>query len=360
MKNRILFAVAGLGVVASLVSAMVLGKSQPAQPPLFTPAANPYANGIYASGIVESYQSNGSDITIFPEVAGRVTRILVKEGQVVRAGTPLIEMDDSVARATADQLQAQADAAGAMLAELKSEPRKETLAVAEAQVDAARASLKTTDDALGRQAQSYKLDARSVSMTSLEAAQNADKLAAANLKVAEQQYTLTQAGAWSFDIASQAHQFESLSKSAAAARATLSKYTITAPVDGLVMALQATVGSYASSQGAYNTFTQGYEPLVLMASDSGQLEVRTYVDEVLVHNLPDASRMKGEMSIPGTSVRIPLTFERMQPYVSPKIELSDQRQEQVDVRVLPVIFRFTKPSNIKLFPGQLVDVYIGQ
>jgi HlyD family secretion protein len=360
VKNRLLFAVAGAGVVASLISAMVLGKSQPAQPPLFTPAANPYAKGIYASGIVESYQSNGSDVAIFPEVSGRITHILVKEGDVVRAGTPLIEIEDSVPRATTDQLQAQADAAGAMLAELKSEPRKETLAVAQAQVDAARASLKTADDALARQDQSYKLDARSVSLTSLEAVQNAEKLAAANLKVAEQQYSLTQAGAWSYDIANQAHLFESLSKSAVAARATLTKYTITAPVDGVVLALQSTVGSYVSSQGAYDTFTEGYQPVVLMASDSSQLEVRTYVDEVLVHNLPDASKMKGEMSLPGTSVRIPLTFERMQPYVSPKIELSDQREERVDVRVLPVIFRFTKPSNVKLYPGQLVDVYIGQ
>jgi len=49
-----------------------------------------------------------------------------------------------------------------------------------------------------------------------------------------------------------------------------------------------------------------------------------------------------------------------QPYVSPKIELSDQRQEQVDVRVLPIIFRFEKPPNVNLYQGQLVDVYIGE
>ena len=36
----------------------------------------------------------------------------------------------------------------------------------------------------------------------------------------------------------------------------------------------------------------------------------------------------------------------MQPFVSPKIELSDQRQERVDVRVLPVIFRVEKPEDM--------------
>jgi len=66
------------------------------------------------------------------------------------------------------------------------------------------------------------------------------------------------------------------------------------------------------------------------------------------------------MTIRGTDVHIPLSFDRIQPFVSPKIELSDQRQERVDVRVLPIIFRFEKPRNVNLYPGELVDVYIGQ
>ena len=49
----------------------------------------------------------------------------------------------------------------------------------------------------------------------------------------------------------------------------------------------------------------------------------------------------------------------MQPFVSPKIELSDERQERVDVRVLPVIFKVEKPKDLNLYPGELVDVYIG-
>jgi HlyD family secretion protein len=55
-----------------------------------------------------------------------------------------------------------------------------------------------------------------------------------------------------------------------------------------------------------------------------------------------------------------LQFVRVQPLVSPKIELTDEKLEQVDVRVLPILFRFTKPSNVNLFPGELVDVYIGR
>jgi HlyD family secretion protein len=48
----------------------------------------------------------------------------------------------------------------------------------------------------------------------------------------------------------------------------------------------------------------------------------------------------------------------VQPLVSPKIELSDERQERVDVRVLSIIFRMEKPKDLNLYPGELVDVYI--
>jgi HlyD family secretion protein len=64
------------------------------------------------------------------------------------------------------------------------------------------------------------------------------------------------------------------------------------------------------------------------------------------------------MSPTGTELKVPLEFVRVQPYVSPKIELSNERQERVDLRVLPVIFRFQK-QDLPVYPGQLVDVYIG-
>jgi HlyD family secretion protein len=70
--------------------------------------------------------------------------------------------------------------------------------------------------------------------------------------------------------------------------------------------------------------------------------------------------MKAQMSVRGSDVKIPLEFVRVQPYVSPKIELSDQRQERVDVRVLPVIFKIAGSSRANLYPGELVDVYISE
>jgi HlyD family secretion protein len=95
-----------------------------------------------------------------------------------------------------------------------------------------------------------------------------------------------------------------------------------------------------------------------MARPQAHFEVRAYIDEILVHELPDPAHMKAEMFIRGTTTHLPLSFVRIQPYISPKIELSDARQERVDLRVLPIIFRFDNSQQLNLYPGQLVDVYV--
>jgi HlyD family secretion protein len=293
-------------------------------------------------------------------VAGTVKEILVSEGEQVKAGQPLLRLDDSIQRATTEQLGSQAEAAKSLLKELNAEPRKETLDVAAAQVASAQATLKTAQDTLQKDQAAYQMDPRSVSKDALDSAMNAAAVAKANLDVASRQYDLTKAGAWVYDIQNQERQTNALIESHASASALLGKYTLRAPRDGVVLSINTVVGSYASPQGAYDTYTQGVDPVITLGSPSASQNVRCYIDEILVPRLPLDSQMKAQMSIRGTDVKVPLQFVRVQPYVSPKIELSDQRQERVDVRVLPVIFKIAKPVNVNLYPGELVDVYIGE
>jgi HlyD family secretion protein len=114
-----------------------------------------------------------------------------------------------------------------------------------------------------------------------------------------------------------------------------------------------------SSQGAYDTYTELFDPLVVMSGPQDYMDVRCYIDEILVSRLPSKWHIQAQMQIMGTDIKVPLEFVRVQPYVSPKIELSNQKQEQVDLRVLPVIFRFEK-KDAPVYPGQMVDVFIGQ
>ncbi len=360
MRNKIIFVLVVLGVLGALGSAYVYAVPSKPLAPVFNPAPNPYAQGIYANGIIESYQSHGENINIYPEVAGSVVRVLVADGQQVTAGTPLVQIDDSIQRATVEQQRSQAEAAQALLAELRAQPRKENLEVAGAQVEMARAALKSAQDQLDKQQRSYDIDPASVSKDALDNAVNAQKVAHASLQVVTRQYELTKAGAWVFDIRNQEKQAEALAKAYAASSALLAKYTIKAPSDGVVLSIAATVGSYVSPQGAYDTYTQGLGPVVVMSTARGTLAVRCYIDEILIPRMPPVERLDAQMFVRGTNVKVPLEFVRVQPYVSPKIQLSNQRQEKVDLRVLPVIFRFQPPEGVQVFPGELVDVYVGE
>jgi len=358
VKRRLLFVLAVIGALVGVASAVYYALPKKAEPPAFAPAANPYANGIYANGIVESVLESGSNISVFPEVSAPVASIAVKEGEQVARGAPLLVLDDSVQAATTGQLEAQAAAALALLEELKAQPRRENLRVVEAQLEVAKAGLKTAEDQYGKQKRSFEVDPGSVSRDVLDGAANAVAVAAANLQYAQRQYELTRAGAWSYDIANQERQYQALTKAAESARALLGKYVLRAPIDGIVLAVNTSVGSFVSPLGAYAAYTQSNGPVVVLGSRQERLAVRVYVDEILVNRLPPPAGMRAEMTVRGTGAHIPLRYERMQPFLSPKIQLSDQRQERVDVRVLPLIFTFENSGKVSLYPGQLVDVYI--
>ncbi len=360
MRNKILFALSAIGILGGFVAAYLFGLQKPALPPVFNPPENAYAQGIYAEGIVESQQASGENINIHPEVPGTVRQIFVAEGQTVRKGQPLLLIDDSVQRAIVGQQQSQAEAAETLLGELKAQPRKETLEVAEAQVKSAEANLKTARDALDKQTAAFQLNPKSVSKDAFDSATNAVAVAQSTLVVAQKQYELTRAGAWVYDIRNQERQANALRKSYLSSSALLAKYTLRAPSDGVVLSVNTTSGSYVSPQGAYDAYIQGFVPVMVLGTPQASLNVRCYVDEILVPRLPAPSKMKAQMTIRGSNVRVPLDYVRTQPIVTPKIQLSNQRLERVDVRVLPIIFKVEKPAEVNLYPGELVDVFIGE
>ena len=309
MKPRLELLFSFFGLAIGLVGAYVYGLHAAPQPPAFNPATDPYAKGVYAEGIVESYQDSGANINIYPNVSGTIVDIPVHEGELVRRGTILVRFDDSVQKAAAE--------------------------ASKAQVAYARAQLKNAQDELAKQEYSYRLEPKSVSKFTLDDAINAAKVAAANLEVNEKNYN--------------------------SAKALLAWYAIKAPADGKVLAIQAAVGSYAvTSQGTYDTYTQSFDPIIVMGPSEDYVSVRCYIDEILIHRLKLGSKMEARMFIRGTNISVPLQYVRVQPYVSPKIELSDERLERVDVRVLPVIFRFAKSDELPVYPGQLVDVYVAE
>jgi HlyD family secretion protein len=183
------------------------------------------------------------------------------------------------------------------------------------------------------------------------------KIAATNLEVVSKQYELTKAGAWSYDIENQERQYTALEGLHSGA-ALLGQIHDQSP-GGRHRALDpGRRRQLRLVAGAYDSYTQGMDPLIVMGAPDDHLQVRAYIDEILIDRLADPAKLSAEMFIRGTDKHVSLTFVRTQPYVSPKIELSDERQELVDVRVLPVIFRFANPKSLNVYPGELVDVYV--
>ncbi|MGO9800204.1 MAG: HlyD family secretion protein [Candidatus Binatus sp.] len=309
MRPRIELLLAFLGLTAGLAVAWFYALRVVPQPPAFSPAVNPYAKGIYAEGMVEAYQNSGENINIFPNISGTIVDIHVHEDQWVPKGTVLVRFDDSVQKATVEY--------------------------DKAQIPYARAQLKTVRDELAKDEASYRLDPKSISKYTLDDARNAVKVAARNLEVIIKNYN--------------------------SAKALLAWYTIRAPAGGRILAIPAAVGSYVvTSQGTYDTYTQGFDPILVMGPSEDYVSVRCYIDEILIHRLKLGPQMQARMLIRGTDIGVPLQYVRVQPYVSPKIELSDERQERVDVRVLPVIFRFARQKDLPVYPGLLVDVYVAE
>ena len=255
--RKVIFTLSILGLLAGCISAYLFGVVEPTLPPAFAPPSNPYPGGIYAEGIIESDQPSGENINVYPEVAGTVKKILVNEGQEVHRGQPLLVIDESIQKATVEQQKSQAEAARTLLEELRAQPRKETLDVSVAQVNAAQAALKTAQDELAKQQNAYELNPKSISRDALDSAANAAEVARTNLEVAKRQYDLTKAGAWVYDINNQERTANALEKAYESSGALLAKYRLVAPRDGVVMAVNVTPGSFISTQGAYEQYTQG-------------------------------------------------------------------------------------------------------
>ena len=358
MNNKVIFALSGLGLAAGVLVAYMMSAQPKPAAPLFAPSANPYAAGIYAEGIVESAQGSGENMNVYADVSGVVTRVWVKEGQTVKSGQALLEIDRHVQEATTEQLRLQAQAAHDSLAQLRAQPRREQLEVIQAQLRQAQASERTLQRQYDKLHAAQLSDAGAVSRESVDSAEDQLLAAKAATALAQRQLDLSRAGAWSYDIKTQVSQTQAADHAYASAKALLDRFTLKAPSDGVVMAINAAQGGWASSAGVYETYTESQVPLMVLSHPQDALQVRCYVDEILIPRLPSHADITAQLSVRGSDTKIPLKFERIQPYVSPKIELSDARQERVDLRVLPVIFRFATNPKTRLYPGQLVDVYI--
>lgn len=126
----------------------------------------------------------------------------------------------------------------------------------------------------------------------------------------------------------------------------IDRLTVRAPKNGQILQCSLREGEYLHS----NTPT-------MLLGDIEHLQVRVDIDE------QNATRFNSHLMATAflknnTKVSIPLSFDRVEPFVIPKKSLTGATDERVDTRVLQVIYSFDKPSDFNVYVGQQVDIFI--
>ena len=172
--------------------------------------------------------ATASRVDVGSTVTGRVLRVAVIEGDEVRAGALLVQLENDELRAALDQARATEQQAAARLAGLRSTGRSGALAGV-AQADsvllAARADLQRNQDLLAR---GFVSPARLDEARRAVAVAQAQQDAARALRLAN--------GDNGTDVAQARAQLALASAATAGAHARLAQATLTAPADGRVLA----------------------------------------------------------------------------------------------------------------------------
>jgi multidrug efflux pump subunit AcrA (membrane-fusion protein) len=323
----------------------VAHNSQP-KPPLAAPAPparSPWGASIAGSGIVEPCTEN---IAVGTHVGGVVQEVLARVGQEVTRGTPLFRIDERQLRAELALREARLASAEAQWERLEQQPRAEELPGSAAKVREAQARREEEIERYGR---GEVLRGKGwISDEDFASRRQALAVAREQLAQASAADELLRAGAWDPDkrvsraaVAEARAQLEQT-------RTDLARLTVTAPVDGQVLQVDVRPGEYVAESATTE---------LLVLGNIRPLHVRVDVDE---SDIPRLSLGRGARGfVRGqTDHPIPLDFVRVEPYVIPKKSLNGSNTEQVDTRVLQVIFAVSPVIDVTLYVGQQLDVFI--
>lgn len=182
-------------------------------------------------------------ISVPAPAAETIVAIQVREGQRVRAGTSLLQLEQTRTAAQLQALQAQSQQAGKALLELRNGPRNEDIAQAQANLASARAQ--------AADASAYYTRLQPLGRQQLVAAADVDRARAAAgnaqgaARAAEQALLALQHGTRVEQVAQGEAALQAAQAQAAVQAVTLNKLDLLAPRDGLVDALPYKLGDQA-------------------------------------------------------------------------------------------------------------------
>ncbi|MBK9171085.1 MAG: efflux RND transporter periplasmic adaptor subunit [Bryobacterales bacterium] len=302
----------------------------------------PPVRWVAAPGRVEPVSE---EVKVGSALGGKVLRVTVEEGDRVRAGQTLaqLENDDFAARVVAAE--ASVAQAEALLRRVTNGSRDEERREARAAIVEAEAVLDNA--AAERDRRRALFESGDVSRSEMERAEREWSVAQARLKAAEERFAFVDADAREEDTARATADVALARARLAEARALYAKTFIRSPVNGVVLRRHVRAGEALADGSEAPLFTMG---------DDRVLRVRAEIDESDIARVTpgQSARIRadayGEREFTGRVVRVG-------PLVGKKNVFTERPSERVDTKVLDAL--------IELDPGQVlpaglrVDVFIG-
>ncbi len=212
---------------------------------------------VSASGKIRARRT----VNITSEVTGRVTRLAVEEGDRVKAGQFLLEVDSRIQRTTVQRVQAAV------------EQQKIGLQQARVALESAQERLRLANDEFDRQQRLLKSGI--ATRQDYDRADNAKRVAENDVRNAQQQVSRTD------------QMIRESTASLASAEHDLSKVTITAPIDGII-----TKRNVEEGETAQMGFTNNPSVVLLVLADMSIVEAEIEVDETDVPTVALGQRAK--------------------------------------------------------------------
>ncbi len=352
MKRR-LVAIAVVAVLAAIVGWSAwsrLGRRSAAAAPVDVPVAvQPAARGSIArtlryAGTLEPRAM----VTVLAKVPGRVERILVSEGDAVRAGRLLVLMEDDVARLQADSASAALAAAQAQLEKARRGVRPEELTSAQATLASAEKDLADAETAGGRAERLYAdgaitKAAREEAQSKLRAAQTAVENARRGVQMMEQ-------GAGSEEQRMAEAQLAAAQAQYDLAKLNLDNTRISAPISGEVAKVLIDEGNLAGTA----------TPLAVIVNETAMVVKAAVPERHYAEFLAGAPAMRteavfaalpGRGALPGRLITVSPTIDPSTRTFTAEVEVTDPRSELRSGMYATVTFAVERAEDALLVPA---------
>jgi len=342
-KNRIALSI---GLIAFLLTASLAVAFHKAHRDAAAAALTPAVHGpalIAGPGRVEPYSE---DIKIGSELSGRLKSVFVEEGDAVRRGQVLAELENADYRAAVESAKASVVAKEAVLRKVINGARRQERDEAWSSVDEAKAVMENAQSELHRRQELFA--AGVVSREELDRYGREADVAKAKYESAVQRHSLVDDHAREEDRALAEAYLQLAKAQLEEADARYEKTFVRAPIDGSVLRKHHRLGESVSNSSTVP------DP-VLTIGDRKTLRVRVDVDETDVGKVRIGQRAYvtadafGKQKFWGRVVRVGQQL-------GPKNVRTDEPTERVDTKILETLVDLDPGTQLP--DGLRVDAFI--